>query len=194
MFRQAVGIALGLALLLSVAADGDELRGKSPAMAAFVSRLQQAVDQHDSRAVAALFQFPATVLIGGWRLPVDTARTLLAVYDQLFTPHLRCLIDQSPVQVAGDGLALADGAIWAQLHQGQFKIQRLIVPSSSVPRRARQPSRTVTFADPRYPARYAGTLVQDDAIPMSSPPGRARCCERASTAFAVARRCCAAGT
>jgi hypothetical protein len=31
-----------------------------------------------------------------------------------------------------------------------------------VPRRTRQQSRPVAFTDPRYPARYSGTLVQDD--------------------------------
>ena len=132
-------------------------------MAAFVSRLQQAVDQHDARGVAALVRFPATVLVGGWRIPMNDARTFLGVYDELFTPQLRCEIAQKPaIQVAGDGVSLAGGAIWAQGERGQFRIQRLIVPASSVPRRTRQQSRPVEFTDPRYPARYAGTLVQDD--------------------------------
>jgi hypothetical protein len=157
------GIALACALAASVTAHGDEPRATSPAVAAFVSRLQQAVDQHDARSVAALVRFPVTVLIGGWRIPVNDASTLLGVYDELFTPRLRCQIAQKPaIQVAVDGVSLAGGAIWAQIDRGQFKVQRLIVPPSSVPRRTRQQSRPVAFTDPRYPARYAGTLVQDD--------------------------------
>ena len=123
----------------------------------------QAVNQQDARAVASLFTFPATVLIGGWRIPMENARTFLGVYDELFTPQLRCQLEQQPaVQVAGAGISLGGGAIWAQRQQGEFKIQRLIVPPSSVPRRVRQQSRQVAFTDPRYPARYSGTLVQDD--------------------------------
>ena len=162
MVRQTAGIALGLALTLSVETHGDE-PARSPAVAAFVSRLQQAVDQHDARAVAALVRFPATVLVGGWHIPMNDARMFLGIYDELFTPQLRCQLAQKPaIQVAGDGVSLADGAIWAQVDRGQLKIHRLIVPASSVPRRTRQLSRSVAFIDPRYPARYAGTLVQDD--------------------------------
>jgi hypothetical protein len=161
--RQTAAIGLCLGFTLSAGAVAEQPRATSPAVAAFVSRLQQAVIRHDARAVASLFRFPATVLIGGWRIPMENARTFLGVYDELFTPQLRCQLEQKPaVQVAGDGISLGDGAIWAQLHQGQFKIQRLIVPPSSVPRRVRQQSRQVAFADLRYPARYAGTLVQDD--------------------------------
>jgi hypothetical protein len=144
-------------------------------VAAFMNELQRAVDARDRPRVAAMFQYPVTVLASGLRIPVPDSASLIHLYDALFTPETRCVIDQSGlplpgapppryvIMVAGDGASIGRGLIWAQKQGSRLKITRMILPPTfSAARQSHRVPRQVRFQDAKYPAQFSGTLVRDD--------------------------------
>ena len=125
----------------------------------FLDRLQHAVDARDRRAVAALFQYPATVLSSGFNVPVADAATLTRIYDAAFTADVRCAIADSRVAepgtpapphaaiVSSDGIMIGDGVLWAPLKNGRYQIARIRVPPPSLSQPARRVPERVQFVD-----------------------------------------------
>jgi len=113
-----------------------------PRAAEFVERLRQAVDAGDRRAVAALVEYPLTVLASGFNIPVKDIATFVTI-----TP---------------DGLTLADGAIWAPLKDGRYRIARIRVPPAAPSVEGRKGVEHVTFSSDKggRTASYAGWLVR----------------------------------
>src|SRR5262245_36041722 len=92
---------------------------------AFVAALQKAVASDDRRAVASMVTYPITLQASGFNIPANNAAALEKVYDSVFTPALRCAIDESvpraagetvkrPPVLSGGSLSLAGGAMSAR--------------------------------------------------------------------------------
>ena len=140
----------------------------------FLAALQQAVDAEDRRAVASMVAYPATVLAGGFNIPVKDTKTFLTLYKAVVTPELRCAVVLSaiakpgqvapahPVAVSPDGLVIADGRIWAPLKDGRFRIARITVPPAAPSATGRTGVERVTFLEPKgeRTASFSGWLVR----------------------------------
>lgn len=157
--RRALVLAATLSTALSAQvapATPSALRSRA---ADFLERLQRAVDAHDRRAVAALFQYPATVLSSGFNVPVADAATLARIYDAAFTSEVRCAIADSRVaepgtpapshaaMVSADGIMVGDGIVWAPLKNGRYLIARIRVPPPSLSQPARRVPERVQLVD-----------------------------------------------
>ena len=96
----------------------------------FRRSLVQAMARRDRVAIAGMIRYPATVLAGGLNIPLSDRTTTLNLYDLVFTPELRCLLDESggSVRVDGTGATLADGRVRAEDVGGVLKISRITVP------------------------------------------------------------------
>lgn len=109
---------------------------------AFLRTLQKALDAGDRQTVIGLVDFPATVISGGFNIPVKDKAALVSLYDGVFTPSVRCAIAQSvpdasgapakrpPIQ-SGEGLSFGGGIVSAHLVAGSYKITRLTVISNT---------------------------------------------------------------
>jgi hypothetical protein len=107
---------------------------------AFLSELQRASREDDRRALAALIQYPATVTIGGLRIPFADASALIERVDAIFTPAMRSIIsraaasdaparpDRNPILVTADGLVVGPSALTIQLVDGRLRITAIVVP------------------------------------------------------------------
>jgi hypothetical protein len=138
----------------------DSVRAAQPRRG-FLDRLQRAVDARDRRAVAALFQYPATILSSGFNVPLADAATLTRIYDAAFTPDVRCAIADSriaapgtaapehPAVVSADGIMIGAGAgiVWAPFKNGRYQIARIRVPPPSLSQPARRLPERVQFVD-----------------------------------------------
>ena len=118
--------------------------------------------------------YPLTVLASGFNVPVKDAAAFIRMYDSLMTPELRCAVVASEVStghasasrraavVTPDGLSLVDGAVWAPLKEGRYRIARIRVlpPAPSV--EGRKAIERVTFAEPKgeRSASFTGWLVR----------------------------------
>ena len=132
----------GALFVLGVLAGG----AAAPLAAAdlFLRDLQGAVGRQDRRAVAALFEYPATVLTSGARIPVLNAAALVQIYDVAFPPEMQGVISLAGVArpgepppvyrvtVAGGGLSLGKSWLWARFDGRRYRISRMIVPSGWV--------------------------------------------------------------
>ena len=149
----------------------------------FVEQLRQAVEAADRRAVSALIAYPLTVLASGFNIPVKDAPMFTRLYNSLFTPELRCAVAESAspgttpaprraVVVTPDGLSIGDGAIWAPLKAGRYRIARIRVPPPAPSVEGRSGITHVTFPEPQgeRSATFAGWLVRQNvdayAVPM----------------------------
>jgi hypothetical protein len=142
--------------------------------AEFLEQLQRALDTGDRPAVARMVRYPATALAAGWNIPVKNSSALLAMYDALFTPELRCAIVQSGIArtdapapkhvvvVSPEGLVIGGGAVWAPLKDAQYKIARLMVPPAVPSPSPRIRPERVSFLAPtgERNARFAGWLLR----------------------------------
>jgi len=142
----------------------------------FLEQLKHAVDSADRRAVSGMAAYPLTVLASGFNIPVKDAESFARLYDSVFTPELRCAViaseiasDGSPrtrrsITITPDGLAMVEGAIWAPIKDGRYRIARIRVlpPAPSV--EGRKGIEHVTFEQPKgeRSATYAGWLVRQN--------------------------------
>ena len=109
---------------------------------AFLTALTQALDAGDRQKVAAMMQFPATVISSGFNIPIKDRAALASLYDGVFTRAVRCAIAESaptpsgatpkrPPVLSGDGLSFAGGLVSAKVAGSTFKITRLTVVSAA---------------------------------------------------------------
>ncbi len=114
------------------------------------------------------------MLASGFNIPVKDIATFVTIYNVAITPELRCAIVQSTlatsdahaprrvVTITPDGLTLADGAIWAPLKDGRYRIARIRVPPAAPSVEGRKGVEHVTFSSDKggRTASYAGWLVR----------------------------------
>jgi hypothetical protein len=130
---------------------------RASAPQAFLSQLQRAVAADDRRAVAALVQYPVTVLVSGLQVPISDAAAFVKIYDVVFTPDLQELVAQTSVarrgqppskyaaQVVENGMTIGAGAVWVQQVGASYKIGRIVVPPAGTVRKPRAAATRVTF-------------------------------------------------
>jgi hypothetical protein len=115
-----------------------------------------------------MVRYPLSATVGGIGVPVASRAQLINLYDGMFTPELRCLVEESAakgegaVRTGGKGITFADGNIGAEQVDGTLKITRLSVPPAkgiTVP--PQPPPRRVTLrrGDVRYSGRLYGNGV-----------------------------------
>jgi hypothetical protein len=132
---------------------------------AFARNLQRALARRDRHAVAGLIRYPSTVLAGGLNIPLSDRTTTLNLYNLVFTPELRCLVEQSgqgakyPIRLDPAGATLADGRIRLEEAAGELKISRITVPPASG-EAPPPPSKPQRVAFP-WGGQYAGRLYGD---------------------------------
>jgi hypothetical protein len=139
----------------------------------FARSLAQAMARRDRSAVASMIRHPATVVAGGLTIPLIDRATTLQLYNLVFTPELRCLLEQSGMRRAGQpaprypiradaaGAMLADGRVRVEQIDGDLRVIRIIVPPASgiAPPPPSKPQR-VAFRGQNQ-AQYAGRLYGD---------------------------------
>jgi hypothetical protein len=122
-----VATAVATAASAQSAADG---RARS-----FARALADAMARRDKAAVAAMMRFPVVALAGGFPIPISDRATLFQVYDVVFTPELRCVVEASAgsksLAVDADGVTLGDSRVRADNVNGALKITRINVPPAS---------------------------------------------------------------
>jgi hypothetical protein len=144
--------------------------------AEFLEQLKHAVDASDRRAVSSLVTYPLTVLASGFNIPVKDAASFTRMYESVFTPELRCAVVASElpsaaerptrrsITITPEALSMVEGAIWAPLKDGRYRITRIRVlpPTPSV--EGRKGIERVTFEQPtgERSATYAGWLVRQN--------------------------------
>ncbi len=132
---------------------------------AFARDLQRALARRDRQAVAGMVRYPATVLAGGLNIPLSDRATTLNLYNLVFTPELRCLVEQSgqgakyPIRLDPVGATLADGRIRVEESAGALKISRITVPPASG-EAPPPPSKPQRVAFP-WGGQYTGRLYGD---------------------------------
>lgn len=139
----------------------------------FLDDLQRAVARGDKPAVAAMFEYPATIITSGARVPVLDRRSLIRLYAVAFPPEMQGVIamarvpqvGQPPpvyrVALDGEGLTIGSAWIWARRTGGRFRIVRMIVPSNWVVignAPAAPPPRRVRLLAGQSSALLSGTL------------------------------------
>jgi hypothetical protein len=136
--------------------------------AAFVSRLAQAISRRDRAAVAEMVQYPLSATVSGVAVPVASRAQLINLYDGLFTPELRCLVEESAAQgtgairTGGNGITFAGGNIRAEQADGTLKVTRLSVPpAKGIAAPPQPPPRRVTLR--RGEVQYSGRLYGNGA-------------------------------
>jgi len=167
----AAGAIVTLAVMAAAAAPPAPARQSA---GDFLARLKQAVDAADRRTVATMVAYPLTVLASGFNIPVKDAAAFIRVYDSVVTPELRCAVlgadaptssapaSRRAVTLTPDGLSMAEGAIWAPLKDGRYRIARIRVLPATPSVEGRKGLTPVTFAEPKgeRSTTFAGWLVR----------------------------------
>lgn len=91
-------------------------RGQTP-FETFLAQLQRASQANDRTAIAGMIRYPIAIAIGGVRVPFKDASTLLARYDDIFTPELR------------DSIARGTDDVVIEEVDGQLRITSIRVPA-----------------------------------------------------------------
>ena len=160
-----------------VVADTLQLRDRGPTsevqVEAFRRRLLGALVQRDRRAVAGMVRYRLIVDAGGLLIPVGDRETLVRLWDIVFSPAMRCLIEESSFRRLGSappkysmyvdsaGATLGDGRIRIDRGADGLKITRLTLPPGYGAGTAAKPRR-VSFRWGSGRAVYAGALSADN--------------------------------
>jgi hypothetical protein len=146
------------------------------AAAAFAKRLAQALAGGDRAAIGEMIRYPMPATVGGIVIPIGTRTDLLNFYDGVFTPELRCLVEESAakgataVRTDARGMTFANGSIHIHDVGGTLKMTRVDVPASSglAPPPASKPQR-MTRRNQQFSGRlYSGGV---DAYVFSGRKG-----------------------
>ena len=139
----------------------------------FQRELVQSLATGNRQAVARLFDYPMRVTVPGLPLPIAVrdAATVVSMYDSLFTPEMRCAIEQSRASSASapapkyalgvaDGvITLAGGRVIAERRGAGFRITRFtVLGQPSAPRKPRH----VVYGWGVGETQFAGTLGGGD--------------------------------
>jgi hypothetical protein len=139
----------------------------------FRSRLLDAFARGDRRAVAGMVRYRLVVDAGGLIVPVMSRTDLVRMWDIVFPPEVRCMIEQSATPRAGQpapkyairvdagGGSFGDGRVRIDRGSDGLKITRLILPSGYGSGLAGKP-RQVLFRWGKGTAAYRGRLSADN--------------------------------
>jgi hypothetical protein len=127
---------------------------------AFKRAFVEAMARRDRNGIAGMVKYPATALVGGFNLPMLDRSMLLEVYNVVFTPELRCLVDRGGVTRDASGATLASGRVRLMQEGGALKITRINVPPAdgSAPPPPSEPQRAFFR---KGQAQFAGRLYGD---------------------------------
>jgi hypothetical protein len=139
----------------------------------FRQKLLEAFARGDRRAVAGMVRYRLVVDAGGLMIPVVDRPTLIQMWDVVFPPEVRCLIEGSGVARPGQpppkyqirvdpgGVWYGDGRIRADRGADGLKISRMTLPPGFGSSAAGKP-RPVLFKWGKGLASYRGRLSADN--------------------------------
>ena len=139
----------------------------------FRQKLLDAFARGDRRAVAGMVRYRLVVDAGGLMIPVVHRATLMKMWDVVFPPEVRCLIEESGVSRPGQpppkyairvdpgGASYGDGRIRADRGPDGLKITRMTLPPGFGSGAAGKP-RQVLFKWGKGLATYRGRLSADN--------------------------------
>lgn len=124
---------------------------------AFVSRLLQAIRTHNRTAAAAMFRYPLRVNQPMLPLPIplENAAAAVRLYDIIFTPDMRCILERArppqagqpppkyPLLTAEGVVTVAGGVLVAQRVGDTFKITRLTIVGTPTRKKSGVPAHSV---------------------------------------------------
>jgi hypothetical protein len=162
--------ALVTALVVAVPAHGRQT-GPEAEAEAFRQRLLDALARGDRSAVAGMIQY-RLIVEAGFLIPVGDRAELFRLWNIVFSPATRCLIEESgfprpgappkyAMQLDAAGVALGDGRIRAVRGAGGFKITHITLPSGYGEGTGSKP-REVRFRWGKGSVAYAGRLSGDN--------------------------------
>lgn len=140
---------------------------------AFRVKLLDGFARGDRRAVAAMVRYRLTVDAGGLIVPVVSPASLLQMWDVVFPPEVRCMIEQSAILRQGEpapkyaitvdstGAFFGDGRVRVDRGADGLKITRLVLPPGYGSGLAGKP-RKVLFTWGKGLATYRGRLSADN--------------------------------
>jgi hypothetical protein len=140
---------------------------------AFRTQLLDAFTRGDRGAVAGMVRYRLVVDAGGLQVPVVDRATLIKMWNVVFPPEVRCLIEESRIPVPGapaprhviavdaGGVFFGDGRIRADRGPGGLKITRMTLPPGFGEGAAGKP-KPVLFRWGKGRVRYAGRLSADN--------------------------------
>jgi hypothetical protein len=167
-------ISLCLCLCLATAAGILEAQAQQANDAeAFRRRLLDAFGRGDRRAVAGMVRYRLVVDAGGLMVPVVDRATLVKMWDVVFPPEVRCMIEQSALPRAGQpapkyaiavdsgGASFGDGRMRVDRGADGLKITRLVLPPGYGSSLAGKP-RPVLYRWGKGSNLYTGRLSADN--------------------------------
>ena len=97
--------ALGVCVCLSLVSGAGRLDARQPSSTPYAEtfrrQLIDAFARGDRRAVAGMVRYRLVVDAGGLMIPIVNRATLIQMWDVVFPPEVRCLIEESGVARAG---------------------------------------------------------------------------------------------
>jgi len=171
MSRAYVLAALAMALVVAVPAQARQT-GPEREAEAFRQRLLAALARDDRAAVAGMIQY-RLIVEAGFLIPVGDRAELFRLWNIVFSPATRCLIEESGIprpgmpapkyamRVDSSGVALGDGRIRAVQRPGGLKITHITLPAGYGEGTGGQP-RAVRFRWGKGRVSYAGRLSADN--------------------------------
>jgi hypothetical protein len=168
--------AIGLCICLLLRGAGP-IEARQPVQTSdaetFRQKLLEAFARGDRRAVAAMVRYRLVVDAGGLMIPVVDRPTLIQMWDVVFPPEVRCLIEGSgvarpgqpppkyPIRVDPGGVWYGDGRIRADRGADGLKISRMTLPPGFGSSAAGKP-RPVLFKWGKGLASSRGRLSADN--------------------------------
>ena len=159
--------------LVSAAGSLQARQGQATDVEAFRGRLLDAFARGDRRAVAGMVRYRLVVDAGGLMVPVVDSATLIKMWDVVFPPEVRCMIEQSAMPRAGQpppkyairvdagGGSFGDGRVRIDRGKDGLKIARLVLPPGYGSSLAGKP-RQVLFRWGKGTNVYRGRLSADN--------------------------------
>lgn len=148
-------------------------QGQANDAEAFRRRLLDAFARGDRRAVAGMVRYRLVVDAGGLMVPIVDSATLVKMWDVVFPPEVRCMIELSATPRAGQpapkyaisvdsgGASFGDGRVRVDRGPDGLKITRLVLPPGYGSGLAGKP-RQVLFRWGKGVATYRGRLSADN--------------------------------
>ena len=139
----------------------------------FRVRLLDSFARGDRRAVAGMVRYRLTVDAGGLTVPVVSPASLLQMWDVVFPPEVRCMIEQSgipregqpapkyAIKVDSTGAFFGDGRVRVDRGADGLKITRLVLPPGYGSGLEGKP-RKVLFRWGKGETTYRGRLSADN--------------------------------
>jgi hypothetical protein len=147
--------------------------GEAAEAQAFRQQLLDALARGDRRSVAGMVRYRLVVDAGGLMIPIADRATLIRLWDVVFPPEVRCLIEESGVPRVGQpapkyairvdagGVSWGDGRIRIDRGADGLKIARMALPPGYGSGLAGKP-RQVIFKWGTGRVTYTGRLSADN--------------------------------